>query len=485
MSTAQTPDWVKHAVFYQIFPDRFATSARVPKPSRLQPWDSPPTPAGYKGGDLLGVVERLDHVQSLGATAIYFTPVFQSATNHRYHTHDYFRVDPMLGGDAALRELLEAAHARGMRVVLDGVFNHASRGFFPFSDVLENGPNSAYVDWFTIEAWPLSAYDGRRPANYASWVGNRALPKLNTDHPDVREYLMRVGEHWLREGIDGWRLDVPTEITTPGFWQEFRRRTKAIRPDAYLVGEIWTDAREWLDGTQFDGVMNYLFTEAAIALVTGGRVRAETFRDRPYDPARALDGAGYAARVAEILALYPREIALAQMNLLGSHDTARILTMANGDRSAVKLATLLLMTFPGAPCVYYGDEIGMEGELDPDCRRTMPWDHPERWDRELLAHHRELIALRHAHRALRTGEYVPLAADRDTVAFARVEADATLVVALNVAREARTIELPASPALPAGAALSPAFGRADVHADGGHARVALAAREGVVLRVAR
>ena len=179
--TIQTPDWVKHAVFYQIFPDRFARTSRTNLPPEMQvpveAWDSPPTYEGYKGGDLWGVVERLDYIKSLGVNAIYFTPIFRSASNHRYHTHDYHVVDPLLGGDAAFFDLLEAAHNRDIKVVLDGVFNHASRGFHYFNDILENGPHSPWLDWFKIEGWPLSAYDGDRPANYRGWWNNRALPE--------------------------------------------------------------------------------------------------------------------------------------------------------------------------------------------------------------------------------------------------------------------------------------------------------------------
>lgn len=260
MPEPQVPAWVPDAVFYQIFPDRFAHSAQVPKPRNLEAWDAPPTAQGYKGGDLLGVVERLDYLQNLGVTAIYLNPIFQSASNHRYHTHDYYQVDPLLGGNPAFSRLRDALHQRGMRLMLDGVFNHASRGNFYFNDVLENGPQSPWVDWFTIQGWPIDAYDDERPANYACWWNIKALPRWNTDHPEVREYLMRVGEHWLREGIDGWRLDVPLEITAPGFWQEFRQRMRAVNPDTYIIGEVWGQASEALSGDQFDGVMNYQFT---------------------------------------------------------------------------------------------------------------------------------------------------------------------------------------------------------------------------------
>jgi glycosidase len=230
------PDWVKDAVFYQIFPDRFSKSDVVIKPSNLEPWDSPPSSHGYKGGDLNGVVNRLDYLADLGITAIYLNPIFQSASNHRYHTHDYFQVDPLLGGNQAFRTLIKEAHRRDIRIVLDGVFNHASRGFYRFNDLLENGEKSPWSDWFIIKKWPLNAYDPNSPPNYECWWDLPALPKLNTDNPEVREYIMEVAEYWLREyDIDGWRLDVPTEIRTPGFWEEFRYRVKKVKPDRKMA----------------------------------------------------------------------------------------------------------------------------------------------------------------------------------------------------------------------------------------------------------
>jgi glycosidase len=483
MPAIQTPAWVRHAVFYQIFPDRFAKSARLRKPANLEPWDSPPTPQGYKGGDLLGVVEHLDHIQDLGATAIYFTPIFQSASNHRYHTHDYYQVDPLLGGNAALRALLEACHARGMRVVLDGVFNHASRGFFQFNDILENGPHSPWLDWFIIEGWPLSPYDGTKPANYAAWAGNRALPKLNTENPQVREFIMQVAEHWLRFGIDGWRLDVPFEIHTEGFWQEFRRRVKGINPDAYIVGEVWRDSRRWLQGDQFDGVMNYLFAGATIAYTAGPRVVPQEVAGRSYDAMPPLSGIGYADRIDWLLELYDWEIQLTQLNLLDSHDTARLVDIAGGDWTTVRLATILLMTFPGAPSVYYGDEIGLPGRLDPDCRRTIPWDRREAWDLDALAFHKQLIAMRHTHPALRIGRFRRLYADDDVYAFARVGAGETIIVAVNAATDPRAVAIPTE-GLPAAATTPETLYGAGGPAAGGRLALALPPRDGAILRFA-
>ncbi|MCY7392998.1 MAG: glycoside hydrolase family 13 protein, partial [Leptolyngbyaceae cyanobacterium CAN_BIN12] len=442
----QTPDWVKHAVFYQIFPDRFVRAAPRKiwlQESSWEPWHVPPTMQGYKGGDLWGVIEKLDYLQTLGITAIYFTPIFQSASNHRYHTHDYFQVDPILGGNVAFEELLNEAHNRNIKVVLDGVFNHCSRGFFFFNDILENGPYSPWVDWFKIEGWPLAPYDGDRPANYASWWDNRALPVFNHDNPNVREYLMEVAEYWLKLGIDGWRLDVPNEITTAGFWQEFRDRVKAINPEAYIVGEIWGDSREWLDGTQFDGVMNYLFTAPTIAFAAGDRVIREYVEGRSYTPYPALDAKGYAAKIQKLLDLYPWEIQQTQLNLLASHDTARLLSIADEDRDSVKLGTLLLLTFPGAPSIYYGDEVGLAGAIDPDSRRGFPAEAD--WDQDLLNFHRQLIALRHAHPALRVGDYKTLYAQGEVYILARSLPTETIVVAVNAGTQSAIATLPAMP----------------------------------------
>ncbi len=428
-----TPDWVKHAVFYQIFPDRFARDNRphlfVPT-IPLEPWDAPPTYQGYKGGNFWGIIGRLDYLQDLGINAIYFTPIFQSASNHRYHTHDYYQVDLLLGGNEGFKELLEAAHQRNMKVVLDGVFNHASRGFFFFHDILENGSYSPWLNWFKIKEWPLSPYNGEYPANYVGWDNNRALPEFNFDNSATREYIMQVGEHWIKQGIDGWRLDVPNCIKAPGFWQEFRDRIKAINPEAYIVGEIWQDATPWLDGRQFDGVMNYLFAAPTIAFTAGDRVLMEWVQEHSYEPYPALDATGYAAKMEYLLKLYPWEIQLTQLNLLASHDTSRLLTIAGGDKASVELATLLLLTFPGAPSIYYGDEVGLPGGRDPDSRRGFPSESD--WDTQVLAYHRRLTNIRHTHPALRTGTYQTIFAEDNLYVFARLLDAEVVIVAVNV-----------------------------------------------------
>ena len=444
VSDISTPDWVKDAVFYQIFPDRFAKSVRVRKSSNLEAWDAKPTPHGYKGGDLYGVIEHLDHLERLGVTAIYFCPVFQSGANHRYHTHDYFNVDPMLGGNQALEDLIAAAHAKGMKVVLDGVFNHASRGFFQFHDILENGAQSAYLDWFNVKGFPLNAYETKDPPNYEAWWGYPALPAFNTDTPAVREFLWDIAEYWINKGVDGWRLDVPNEIDDDEFWREFRRRVKNINPDAYIVGEIWGDATRWLQGDQFDAVMNYVFTTICYEFLAGKRIQLDVILDTGLKHLRHLEAPEFAKKLEGLLVQHPQEIVLAQLNLLGSHDTPRVMSVTGGNVLSVKLMTILQMTLPGAPCIYYGDEIGLEGARDPDCRRGMPWDQ-KLWNHDLLEFTAKAVKIRKSIPALRQGKYKTLYAQNMTFMFERHLEDSFAIVVLNAGDTNQVIALKGVP----------------------------------------
>ena len=521
--TIHVPDWVRDAVFYQVFPDRFARSERVPKPGQLEPWDAPPTTHGFKGGDLLGIVERLPYLAELGVNALYLTPIFESASNHRYHTFDYLAVDPLLGGDAALRELLDAAHARGMRVVLDGVFNHTGRGFWAFHHVLENGAASPYRDWYQFDPevlagsrpfkpypWPpdiddapdepsLQATDDARGdasvsrLGYRAWWGLPALPKLNTSNPEVREYLLGVAEHWLRFGIDGWRLDVPTEIRDEGFWQDFRRRCRAVNPDAYIVGEIWHEAPEWLRGDRFNAVMNYPLAEAILGFAAQDHLDEPVVRAHHEYGGRVhrRNGAEFGLELERLMSLYDRAVTEVQLNLLGSHDTPRYRTMAGNDRAAYHLAVLLQATLPGAPCTYYGDEIGLVGGNDPGCRGAFPWD-ASAWDREGLAWTRAAYRARHALPALRRGAFRVAGATGDALAFLRSgpdeDGDGHVLVVVNAG--AMPLDVPAfAPELggrelvdvdlPGGAGAG--LGAVTVETDG-RATVRVPARTGRILR---
>ncbi len=467
-----TPDWVRDAVFYQIFPDRFARSGRVPVPGPLEPWDQPPTSHGFKGGDLYGVAEQLPYLADLGVNAIYLCPIFASASNHRYHTYDYMAVDPLLGGDDALRFLLDEAHARGIRVVLDGVFNHTGRGFWAFHHVLENGAGSPYREWFHFhqaalngarpfrpypwhadhDAWPADPADepadGKgdeafRRLGYRAWWGLPALPKLNTENPEVREHLMTVAEHWLRFGIDGWRLDVPMEIHTPGFWQEFRTRVRGVNPEAYIVGEIWHECGPWLAGDRFDAVMNYPLAFAILGYAAQEHLNhAAVGRQNEYRNGTVVrDGAGTGAELERLMALYDPAVTYVQLNLLDSHDSPRFRTLAGGDEAAWRLATLLLATLPGAPCIYYGDEVGLEGDHDPDCRRSFPRDQA-RWNHESLAWTKAVLAMRHAVPVLRRGSFRVAGAAGLAMGFLRAdEGGEAAVVATNAGDGEVTLRL--------------------------------------------
>ncbi len=439
--TVETPDWVKRAVFYQIFPDRFARSPRTSHPRGIQfkPWGSPPEAQGFQGGDLLGIVDKLDYLQELGVTALYLNPIFASASNHRYHTYDYFQVDPLLGGNAALRELLDQAHARNMHVVLDGVFNHASRGFWAFHHILECSGESPYLDWFIVQDWPLRPYNNPEnlPINYEAWWGNPALPKFNIKNPGVRDYLLGVAKYWIDFGIDGWRLDVPEEIKDKAFWQDFRKVVKASNSDAYIVGEIWHAAPEWLRGDRFDAVMNYIFSRAALGFFGAGTLRVD-YKPGGF-PLAPLNAQAFGKTVDQMLSLYDWPVTQVQMNLIDSHDTARALWMMGEDQSALRLCALFQMTMPGAPCIYYGDEIGLTGAHDPGCRGAFPWD--AAWDTALLDFYRRAVALRHRYPALSLGGFETLVADNQLYAFRRDWEDQTAIVVFNAGRHDAVLDL--------------------------------------------
>jgi cyclomaltodextrinase len=498
--TADTPAWVRDAVFYQIFPDRFAASKRVVKPGALEAWDAPPTVHGFKGGDLLGIVDHLGYLEDLGVNAIYLNPVFASASNHRYHTYDYLAVDPLLGGDAALRELLDAAHDRGMRVILDGVFNHTGRGFWPFHHVLETGAASPYTGWFHLDekalraGRPLLAYpppgSGSAALGYQAWWGLPALPKLNTDEPQVRAFLFGVAEHWLRFGIDGWRLDVPTEIDDEAFWQEFRTRCRAVRPDAYLVGEIWNLAPDWLRGDRFDALMNYPLAEAILGFAGGSDLDLEIVRaHHEYEAnVRQLTGPAFGARVRELGSAYDPSAVASGLNLLGSHDAPRLRTVLGGDPARVRLAMMLQATLPGAPCIYYGDEIGLTGGNDPDCRGAFPWD-KTKWEPGLHETTRALLRLRGVEPALRDGPLAVVGAADSAVALERGTGASRFVVAANAGDAPARLDLRFADA-PAGAGghLAPIdipglSGTGEARIVDGRATIELAPRGGTVLRV--
>ena len=428
-----TPQWVKGSIFYQIFPDRFRRSQRSERAPAFQfeEWGTKPSFYGYQGGDLRGIVEKLDYLQDLNVTALYLNPIFTSASPHRYHPYDYFSIDPLLGGMDAFTALRDALQARGMRLILDGVFNHVSRGFWAFHHVLENGRSSPYVDWFYIHDWPLHPYSGAAgQQNYAAWWDLPALPKLRVENPDVQAYLWQVVEFWTEKGIDGWRLDVPEEIQVPGFWEEFRRRVKRINPEAYVVGEVWDSGKGWLDGDRFDGITNYSLGRHALGFFARDALPAAPM-DLNGHTVRRLDAAEFADQVDRMIRGHGWEFTQCNLNYLDSHDMPRMLHLAGGDTSALKLMQGFQMTMAGVPLIYYGTEIGMDGAGDPDCRRAFPWHNESLWHQDVLAHVKWLTKLRRDNRVLQEGRHTSLQAQEDIYVFKRFLDPELAYVAFN------------------------------------------------------
>ena len=422
------PYWVQDAIFYQIFPDRFANGDPRNDPPNVEPWGSAPTIWNFMGGDLRGVIQRFDYLLDLGITAIYFNPIFLATSNHRYNISDYYRIDPMLGDMDDFRALLEVAHRNDVRVVIDGVFNHCGRGFYAFSDVLDNGEHSPYKDWFHINGFPVDAYSPGDATDFEAWWKFKSLPKFNTQNPAVRKYIFDVARYWIEQGADGWRLDVPSEIDDDTFWAEFRHVVKSVNREAYLLGEIWEVDARWVDDYHFDGLMNYPVREATLKFLQG--------TDTACDFADTVEG---------LLDHYARENVYAMYVPLGSHDTERLMTMLESDMDKVRLAFLFQFAYPGAPAIYYGDEIGMEGGKDPDCRRAFPWNR-DNGDEELRAWVKRLISLRKRMACLRRGDYQRIAVDKSrcTYAFSRTLGDEHVLVAINASDSVRHLRLPVS-----------------------------------------
>lgn len=422
------PYWVKDAIFYQIFPDRFANGDPAHLRTATLPWEAAPTLYGFQGGDLRGILGKLDYLLDLGVNALYLNPIFQSTSNHRYNTSDYYHIDNKLGTLHDLKALLDAAHANGLRIILDGVFNHTGRGFFAFNDLLENGEHSPYQDWYYIKRFPLRAYLPGDAEEYTAWWNFKSLPKLNFSSAEVRRYILDVARYWIDQGIDGWRLDVPNEIDDDDFWADFRRVVKTNNPDAYLVGEIWHGDPRWAGENTFDGLTNYPLREGLLNLLTAKNSVSQ-----------------FVERMQKLLSQYARENVYAMFLMVGSHDTERVWTMLGGSLAKVKLAYGFLFAFPGAPVVYYGDEIGIAGGKDPACRHTFSWDETS-WRFELRQWVQKLIALRKAYAVLRRGDVRQVWMDdpRGCFAFARSLGLESILITVNASSVRRQLRLPVS-----------------------------------------
>jgi glycosidase len=404
--------------------ERFANGDPGNDPEGTEPWGGQPKVDNFFGGDLQGVLDHLDDLVHLGVNAIYFTPLFRSPSNHKYDTVDYKQVDPHFGDNELLKKVVDTCHAKGIRVMLDAVFNHCSDQFPPFQDVLKNGEKSRYAEWFHVNDFPCEIRDGIPTYDTFGFFGN--MPKFNTANPEVKAYLLDVAEYWIKEiKLDGWRLDVANEIDHH-FWRDFRQVVKKANPDAYIVGEVWSDSLLWLIGDQFDSVMNYPFADKVLEFFNG-----------------QMDGLTFANRIGALLMRYPQQTNEVVFNLLCSHDTPRLLTRVGGDTRRMKLTVAFLFTFMGTPCIFYGDEIGLTGDGDPDCRKCMEWD-PDKQDRDLYEFYRSMIALRKKHPALRQGRFRFLQARHHdpSIVYERADDKMHFIIWMNNSDRPRTLSHP-------------------------------------------
>lgn len=420
------PEWVKRTIWYQIFPERFANGNLENDPKSTLSWGSAePTTDNFFGGDFEGVLNHLDYLEDLGITGIYFTPVFKAHSNHKYDTIDYFEIDPHFGTKDTLKQLISACHERNIRVMLDAVFNHSGYYFPPFQDVLTHGEHSRYKDWFHPNSFPLQG--GERP-NYATFGFVETMPKLNTANPEVKRYLLDVATYWVKEfDIDGWRLDVANEVDHP-FWRAFHHTVKQLKPDLYILGEIWHDSINWLRGDQFDAVMNYPFATNALKLVASQSMTAQQFIEE----------------MTTIYHNYPTVVFQSIFNLIGSHDTPRVLTECGNNEAKSRLLHALLLTFPGSPCIYYGDEIGLTGGMDPDCRKCMVWKESEQ-NSELLHAIKTLILLRKQEPLLANDgqfEFIQTLNNEQLISYQMFNEKQSIYVIINPTDQNQTFTLP-------------------------------------------
>ena len=379
-----TPHWAKNKAIYQVFPSRFATTEEIPNKVWYQ------APIGHRAelkGNLAGITERLDHIRRLGADVLYMTPIFHSPSSHKYDTIDYYRIDPSFGTEEDLIALVQKAHRLGLRVVLDGVFNHTSPQFFAFQDLKEKELESQYLNWYYPESFPLRCFPGK--PNYKTFSYFFGMPKVNLRCAEAAKYFTDVALHWLRvTGADGWRLDVADEISHE-FWKGFRRAVKSEFPEALIVGEVWHHAPDFLQGDEWDSVMNYPFYRAVLDFAVEGVSTASEF----------LGALGF-QRGNTHLAAYPL-----LWNLMGSHDTPRLLHLCGENRKRHHLAAAIQLLSPGMPMIYYGDEVAMTGGPDPDCRRGMLWEEA-RQDKDMLSWYRRLLRLRREFPGILDGQVV-------------------------------------------------------------------------------
>ena len=416
------PDWAKEMVMYHIFPDSFATEKnRIAEKERCIKKDGK-VYRSHQGGTLKGILKSLDYIAGLGVNCVYLNPIFAAESYHKYDTIDYFQIDPCFGTLEEFKELVGALHERGIRIILDGVFNHCGAGFFAFQDVLKKGEDSPYKDWFYKMEFPVQF---KKPLNYEAFAYVKEMPKLNTGNPEVMDYFKKVGTWWIEEtGIDGWRLDVANEINHD-FWREFRKAVRAVKEDAILIGEIWEDSQVWLQGDRFDSTMNYTFSYIC----------------REFYAEHAISLKEFDEKINRMLLRYPHPVSTVQMNFLDTHDVPRFLSYCKNGMEDLKQAVFFMMMCVGIPSVFYGDEQLIEGMTEPEYRKPMPWKYRKP---EMEAFFEKWIKIRRKFPALQKGRYETVMVDgeRGIYGFRRYTSQQELLILLNTSEQETEVELP-------------------------------------------
>lgn len=420
------PTWFKEAVVYNIFPDSFASSKRSINKQGVEIKREDNTLCKSRlGGTIRGVLENLDYIKDLGFTCVYFNPIFAAGEYHKYDLLNYYQIDPCFGRNEDFKELVEEIHARGMRIIIDGVFNHCGWYFFAFEDVIKNQEASAYKDWFYQLNFPVKRpVDRYESLTYDCFAYEKKMPKLNTANIEVQEYFEEVCRYWIREyHIDGWRLDVANEIDR-NFWRKFRIAAKKANPEVVLIGEVWENSETWLRGDAFDSTMNYEFRNQC----------------RDFFGLQTIDAYTFSNRIRRMLYRYPKNMALSQLNLLDSHDVPRFMSICNESKLCYELSLIFLFLSPGVPCLFYGDELGVEGIKEEEYRKPMPW---ELEGSELQQLVEKLINIRRMFIAYEDELIMKVSKDNPfMIILERKGREASVLVFLNASKETTSINLP-------------------------------------------
>ena len=418
------PEWVNNTIWYQIFPERFARGDNPLEEKVFEKWDSitgEKLSNKFMGGNIRGIIEKLDYIESIGFNGIYLCPIFKAPSIHKYDTEDYMQIDPDFGSEEDFKELIEKAHQKGMRIMIDGVFNHSGGTFSPWLDVLKNKDKSKYKDWFMINDFTNiknQTWDSmQKDYPFEAFAFVPSMPRINWENKDARNYLLNVVKHWTSMGVDGWRMDVAYE-PSHNFWQDVKRVMREINPESYLMGEIWTNAQAWMNGNEFDAVMNYTNQDFIIKYICKKEITLDSFIS-------GIINASY---------MYPDTIMRGMFNLLDSHDTARIIHFAKGNKQLVKIAQFLLLFQTGSPSIYYGSEYLLEGAGDPDCRRCMKWNEKDR-DSEHFALIKTLINMRKKFSEWRRGNIAFEKLSKDAFVVKKTHNKETTIALINLGEE--------------------------------------------------